>query len=298
MVKKIRQWLQRPYYINKSKNFWVNLSFGIGFFIFSYLIVFTPAGIEQIPINSYLFRLGFAIIPTIVLLFYFFVITKRFPKYFDEKKWTVGKHLLNIFLILLACALLNWLYTLNTLPAKLYNKNTSFLDIVGSSLSVGIFPMLVFIYFNERYFDKKFKNTAKKISNLENHIPVKTITKKIKTNKQLTIYASNKKDKLQFKINNLIYVTSEANYACFFIKSSNEVKEYILRMPLQKVEQKLQNFEHIFRCHKSYIVNLKYIQKVSGNARGFFLHSNDIEEPIPVSRKITKDELSRILKMV
>ena len=52
-----------------------------------------------------------------------------------------------------------------------------------------------------------------------------------------------------------MYVTTEGNYAIFIIKNedNNQFKEEIIRNTLTNILIDLKKFEHIIRCHKSYI---------------------------------------------
>jgi DNA-binding LytR/AlgR family response regulator len=51
----------------------------------------------------------------------------------------------------------------------------------------------------------------------------------------------------------------------------------------------LQGKQNIYRCHKSYLVNLAKVNHVSGNAQGYKLHLKDVEDQIPVSRKLNEE---------
>lgn len=57
----------------------------------------------------------------------------------------------------------------------------------------------------------------------------------------------------------------------------------------------MKNFEALFsdktkivRCHKSYFVNLNKVKTTSGNARAFYLHLEELDFQIPVSRNFSK----------
>lgn len=169
-------------------------------------------------------------------------------------------------------------------------EKLSFLQTLKFSIIIGVFPTLVYIYLDEKYHHNKYKTASKELTEERKEVIISK--PKRKSTKKVTIYASNNKDNLSFKINTLIYVTSESNYACFFIKNDeNIIKEYILRLPLKDVEAQLKEFSEIFRCHKSYLINTSYINEVSGNARGYYFHMNNIKIDIPVSRSINKKQL-------
>ena len=111
-------------------------------------------------------------------------------------------------------------------------------------------------------------------------------------------HSDNRKEFIGFDINNLIYITSQGNYASFFLKKENsyDLKEEILRVTLSKIESNLKNYSSIIRCHKSYIINTSYIDDITGNARGYLLKSKFLSFEIPVSRKFSKNSLFGLLR--
>ncbi|MDP5105491.1 MAG: LytTR family transcriptional regulator DNA-binding domain-containing protein [Polaribacter sp.] len=113
---------------------------------------------------------------------------------------------------------------------------------------------------------------------------------------EITIYSENKKEKLTIHIDKLIYITIDGNYASFFLDTTNGVKELILRNTLANILKQLKDYPFIVRCHKSYIINSLFFNKIKGNARGYFLKSKNIESKIPVSRSFNKKELVDLLK--
>lgn len=48
----------------------------------------------------------------------------------------------------------------------------------------------------------------------------------------------------------------------------------------------LARYPALYRCHRSYLVNLIYVEKVSGNALGLKLHLKGYPGEIPVSRSL------------
>ena len=68
-----------------------------------------------------------------------------------------------------------------------------------------------------------------------------------------------------------------------------------MRVTLTKIEKELQDYNKIIRCHKSYIVNVNFINNINGNARGYLLKSDEIPFNIPVSRSFSKQSLKSLL---
>ncbi len=78
----------------------------------------------------------------------------------------------------------------------------------------------------------------------------------------------------------LYFIKSSGNY--IEIVEKNNFKGHILRSSLKEIEQK---YPQLYRCHKSYLVNLDNIKSISGNSKGYELtfYNNNIEK-IPVAR--------------
>ena len=116
-----------------------------------------------------------------------------------------------------------------------------------------------------------------------------------KGKKEIKIVGDNKKEELSFNTENLIYITSQGNYASFFIRTPNGIEEKIIRNTLTNITLELKEYSNFVRCHKSYIVNCKFMNSISGNARGYFLESELFSIQIPISRSYKKEELKNLI---
>ncbi|MCA0985067.1 LytTR family DNA-binding domain-containing protein [Halobacillus yeomjeoni] len=77
-------------------------------------------------------------------------------------------------------------------------------------------------------------------------------------------------------------------------KIVGKISEYETKWTLKEVEQRLQEFS-FFRIHKSYIVNLDYVEKLSPWFNGAYqLELRGIEEKLSVSRNYVKDLRERL----
>lgn len=293
MFKKIIEWFNKPYYFNESNTFKFNVSIGIGAIIFILLTIFRPADIKNTPISPDLFRLLVSLITVFNLLFFFFIVVRLFPKFFNNDNWTVGRHFTTIICLIMFSSIIRWWFV-NYILKESHPNIIGFFKMVYYSFIIGILPTLTYIYFDEKYHYKKFKKESDEImaskTNIADDDDISSISKKI-----ITIYSTNKNDSISFKINDLLYVTTESNYASFYIKENKEIKEYILRLQLKVVEEELKQINTFTRCHKSYIVNKNAIIKLSGNARGYFLNLRDIALKIPISRKFSKKEIENMI---
>jgi DNA-binding LytR/AlgR family response regulator len=49
-------------------------------------------------------------------------------------------------------------------------------------------------------------------------------------------------------------------------------------------EEAVKEHKHIFKCHRSYMININYIERFEGNSQGYKLFFENVNFPIPVSR--------------
>jgi DNA-binding LytR/AlgR family response regulator len=105
----------------------------------------------------------------------------------------------------------------------------------------------------------------------------------------ITLIADNDKDKLILRSGNLLFIESSDNYCTIFHVKSNatgigQPAKLLLRSSLSRLEGQI-NQPHIVRCHRSYIVNLDRIERVTGNAQGYKLHLLGGQFQVPVARR-------------
>lgn len=282
------KWFKNPYFFINSAKYNILLSFGVGCFIFLFLYIFQPYSIANSLNNKLLYTAGFGLITFLLKAFFFTIPPLLFKEYFKDENWTVGKHIIHLIILVNAITFCNYFYNLfvqNTDNMDLLSLKTFFLY----TFSVSIFPIIIFIFISEKLHRVYRVKNSKKIMELKITVPVKRINQEIK------ILADNNKENITFNTDNLVYISSSSNYASFFIKSTKGVEEHILRNTLFNIYKKLENDKNIIRCHKSYIVNVKHMDSISGNARGYFLESKLLTKQIPISRSFKKEELKNLI---
>ena len=105
----------------------------------------------------------------------------------------------------------------------------------------------------------------------------------------LTLIADNEKDVLKLQPDDLLFIESSDNY-CTIVHLKDEpvgagkLLKPLLRSSLSRLETQI-NRPHIVRCHRSYVVNLNRVERVTGNAQGYKLHLLNGQLQVPVARK-------------
>lgn len=282
-------WLNKPYFFISSIKFNLFLSFIIGLFVFLFLYVFQPFGMYTMQNNLFTYCLGFGVVSFLTHNIMFIVIPNIFKSAFKDENWTVGKNILFIALLVTLIGVFNWLYNNKVQAISEKTPLVAFTKIISYTFILSVFPILIFTFITEHFYREKRIKVSKEIMKFRE---LKTVLKK---EKEITIYGNNKEDNLSFNLNDLIYISSQGNYASLFLNSNNKIKEHVLRTTLTSIISDLKKYKNIIRCHKSYIINSEYMNSISGNARGYFLESNKIQIQIPVSRSFSKQSLKSLL---
>lgn len=87
----------------------------------------------------------------------------------------------------------------------------------------------------------------------------------------------------------LYLIEAEGNYIKVYWRNlDNKIERTLLRFTIGAVEELLQPFSQFFRIHRSFIINVQYVQYAKGNLRGMSLKLSLLDIDIPVSRNSIK----------
>lgn len=92
------------------------------------------------------------------------------------------------------------------------------------------------------------------------------------------------KDDLSVDANELLYITSANNYIEVFILAKKGVISRLVRCTLKHAEESCKDYPFIFKCHRTFIINIHHIKRLEGNSQGYILYVGEDQHPITVSR--------------
>ena len=256
-----------------NERFWFSVM--VSLFIYIFLLVFQPFGIDRVSYNIPLFLLGYLFITLLVMLVNYFVFFSLFPNFFNPETWTVGKMLLMTSLEILVIAILNWIYT--GYFAQYISADISLSKFFISTVSIGIFTLIIVVLASEHYLNHR---NCKMAEHLANQID----TKQDETENNLHFISENQNENFDISSNQLLCIKAEGNYCNVFYVENEQVTNKLIRTSLKKLEKIFDDIPDIKRCHKSFIVNMKNVNKVTGNARNYVFHIDHLPFSIPVSR--------------
>jgi len=279
--------LNQPYpFYENSKSILLRLLLISGSIIFV-LTVLQPFGTAEFqhPYKN-LFLSGYGFIAFLAFAFVFLVLPYFFPLQFSDEKWVVWKQILLFLFGLFLTFCSSYLY-LNWFFDNPFNLSS----LLGFGLSMGAISfipaaILTTIDYNRQL--KKYQTGAKAAT--------AQLTKPTENKTKITLYGENKKEAFSAFSNEINFIQAANNYVeIHFIKDNNPQK-FLLRNSLTDIEKQIFS-DSILRCHRSYLVNIDNVSKISGNAQGYRLHFTNLEGlTVPVSRKKGKDFLAKINK--
>lgn len=97
----------------------------------------------------------------------------------------------------------------------------------------------------------------------------------------------------ELPLDSIICFEANDNYVTIHYLSADEKPTRRLeRLSMRKVEELLQESEELFlRVHKSYLINKKYVEEITGKSQAYRIRLKHLEEPVPVSRTVKIREM-------
>lgn len=277
--------LSFPFYLNdEAKNAFLVLL--TSSFVVIFLFIYTPFRAfneEQTTLQIWvagLITLG-------ILLIHLLLIPKLFPILFEPAVWTVLKYILFntwlLFIIGLTNTFVNLLFFCSGKPIFEVVFYTNIQVVL-----IGIFP-LFFVTFLVR--------NQMLAENLRNALMANQKIEAIQTfnteKDSEIIIQTETNETLSLKLNDFIFAEAQNNYAMVYYYHKKSLSKKLLRLTLKNLETQFNN-QFFIRCHRSYLVNVKAIHKIKGNANGYKLIMQDNAVEIPVSRAKGKEIIHQI----
>jgi hypothetical protein len=286
--------LHKPYPL--ETNIWYHIRFHLfmAMFVAFILIVFQPFGIVfwQDP-HKTLKLIGYGVVafvsPTLMLVLRY-VVTDIVE---IEKKYIVLDEMAWLIIVLFSVTFGNIFYS-QVIGATDLSFDTFFL-VFGIVLAIGIFPVTISVLLKAEKYRKINEKEAATINDvLHDHEPqAKETQTKVSIEEQKYIHLQLESKEITLGINNICYIESMSNYIRLAYVEGGNIKKEIYRSTLKSIEDQLQNSK-VIRCHRSFMVNLDYIESISGNAQGYLITLKNTDDQVNVSRNFGPTVLEAI----
>ncbi len=275
------KFLNKPYPFNDNLNQNARTIFFISLGLLVFLIVFQPIAIQDISVKKIiLLGASLAVSTFLVLSLNLIVFPSLFPKLFLNLKWNIGREIIwNIWILSNISGSYFLFYSM-----FFGIINITLLDI-GRIVLLGSIPISIIISINQ----KRLLRLNLKSAQLLNEKFIENQQEKI-----IHFESEYKNDELIIKPSSLIMIMAADNYIEVYYEIDGKIKNQMIRSSLAKAEKTISEYYYIFRCHRSFIVNINYIAEVQGNSQGYTLNFTNIDIPAYVSQSFVKEFKKRI----
>ena len=223
---------------------------------------------------------GFFLTLFLTFLFNFLLNSKVISVFISLDKWCLWKEITKRLFFLI-------IYIFNVTLYIDYSLNINFSKVDFSqfltiSFIIGAIPIVIKIVMTK---NKLLKTSLAEVELLHEKIRLHQ-PKKNHLKEELIIKSNIINEVFKIDINDLLYIQSNQNYISIYYVKEDIVKSHLLRISLVNTLKQITS-ENIIQCHRSYIVHINSIEKITGNAQGLKLElTHNIV--VPVSRSFVK----------
>lgn len=280
---RLLEFFKKSYPFNEDLKHNTKIIFFISVGIFLILLLFQPLNINTLANQDKIYLIvGLGFITFLTLSLNLLLIPTFFPKIFLHKEWVVWKEILWNLWILFTIGV-GYFFMYRTLHLFEFDGY-----MIVKLLLIAVVPISILILFNQDRLLRLHLRTAK------------TMNQKLKESKEIEeklvhFDSEYQKDKLSIKVKMLLLVRSADNYIEVFWKDETGLRNQLIRSSLLKAEAMLDDYSFIFKCHRSYLVNINFIDRVEGNSQGYKLFFELLDFSVPVS-KTSVERLKELVK--
>ena len=192
------------------------------------------------------------------------------PKFYQPAHWTIGKELIAFgitFVIITTATFFFRCWVFNSWNISFY----SYIYFFAIAFASALFPLIIFgviqvMKANE--LEQKRKNVVEVAA----EEPVRFF-----------LTGNNKKEEVSLLKEELLFLQASDNYVAIHLRKSGKIQKHMIRATLSQLNDQI-NDPDILSVHRSFIVNLSNVQKLSGKSPNYVLSFEDGVDPIPVSR--------------
>jgi hypothetical protein len=281
-MNKLIKFLNQPYPVTAKA--WKNIA-TIALLVFFILYLFQPFGIQYIePGKKLRILLGYATVSAMVTAFQYYLSPALFPRFHDERRWTVGRHIFSNIVTLVMIALCNILYGYVFHITWQYFNLSVLLSAFTITLTVGIFPITLVTVLQQNVLLKKSLSESEQINKL---LPTSNGNLFMPEHPSPLTLAGAGKDTLKIAANQLLYMEAYGNYVKIYYLKNDHPACKIFRATIRQMEDAVAEYPFIAKCHRAFLVNLNVVEHVNGNSQGYRLSLTGCEDEVPVSRAFT-----------
>ncbi|SEL88575.1 LytTR family DNA-binding domain-containing protein [Parapedobacter koreensis] len=270
-MKKIMDFIRTPYPAYIDPWSYLRTITIISLVIFFILYMFRPFDWWRMSEDRLLFAAAISSVATFAAMLLFYVWRYLFPTFFAERNWTLGKEMLLGIHQFTVVALAVWLVRLYFEQYYGDAPRRSFFFTWWVVFTTGTIPYLLATLLKRIY--------GMRLHLAEAMVLNRRLPKEIEKDEP-SVFSLPKDMGI---VEDFLFAESRDNYVDVYGMEGGVVKSRSIRCTLLELEA-CNPASAVFRCHRAFIVDLRKVLHVTGNAAGFQISVHPDLPPIPVSR--------------
>ena len=283
--------------MDKSHKETISIRFISTTFMILAIAIFKPFGLEVGQWQTYLhllclFVLGlFSCFITEVILRYIV----RMPRSYERginyiisrnlRFQLINTPLVALFICLYRHFVMSGLVESNQLSLSNYLETLAIIAFL--SFAIGLYWRFKF---RSKYLAMELEETRllneelKKMQEPEDSLPIEVEKPSGEPRPQELTLAGTTNESVTLQISHLLYIEAVGNYVKVCHLRSDEVRTDMLRATMKQMEETLQDYPMIVRCHRAFLVNLGQVEQIVSHSGSTQLLIKNCHESLPVSR--------------
>ena len=269
--------------MNKGHKETISIRFISTFFMVLAIAIFKPFGLEVWQWQAYvhllaIFALGlFSCFLTEVILRYIV----RMPRSYDRGvSYIISRNLWFQCINTPLVSLIICLYRHFAMSSLVESNKLSLSNYIETLVIIAFLSFAVGLYwrfkFRSRYLAAELEETRLLNEQLKR-------AEGTNQHSQITL-EGNTNEHVALDIADLLYIEAVGNYVKVCQLLNGDVHTTMLRATMKQMEDALQAYPMIVRCHRAFMVNLGQVEQISSNSRAMQLIMRHSHDAIPVSR--------------
>lgn len=239
------------------------------------------------PVARFHLYTGYLVIALLILSINYFSFPRFFPALFEDETWSVSKAFL--FLIYNFFLIGFWNHIFNALVIKndptLLVSGIELTITITKTIAIGSIASCLYILVRYNLITRKYLEISQ---DLNQSLKTQLFVTQQPEDKTQTIELSLENKSVNIPRNKLKFISAEGNYLAFYFEGEKKSRPQLQRGRIKHVEKVLEKYPEFFRCHRSFIVNLKFIESTWGNSQGLSIRLLDEDNRLPVARSKIK----------
>ena len=277
--------------MNKDHKETINIRVISCAFIVLALAIFKPFGLEVWQWQAYvhllaIFALGlFSCFLTEVILRYIV----RMPRSYDRGvSYIISRNLRFQCINTPLVALFICLYRHYAMSSLVEGNNLSLSNYLETLVIIAFLSFAIGLYwrfkFRSRYLAAELEETRLLNEQLKKFSEEKGKRDYQEEAEEAITLTGATNEHVSLKISDLLHIEAIGNYVKVTQQRDDEVHTTMLRATMKQMEDELQAYPMIVRCHRAFMVNLGKVEQISSNSRAMQLVMRHSHDAIPVSR--------------